>query len=61
MNQYQIEKYVGITPEVAEYMMKSGTKKAENAMGLLRLAVSLPDQCSLTLLKEAVKECKEDL
>lgn len=61
MNQYQIEKHVGITPEVAEYMMKSGTKKAENAMGLLRLAVSLPDQCALTLLKEAVKECKEDL
>lgn len=61
MNQFQIEKYVGITPEIAEYMMKSGTKKAENTMGLLRLAVNLPDVCALTLLKEAVKECEEDL
>lgn len=61
MNQYQIEKHVGITPEVAEYMMKSGTKKAENAINLLRLAVSLPEPCALSLLEEAVKECKEDL
>lgn len=61
MNQYQIEQYAGIDQEVAQHMMQSGTKKAKHAMSLLRMCVSLADNCSLTLLKEAVLDCKKEM
>lgn len=61
MRQVQIEKYAGIDPEVAQYMMNSGTEKASHAMGLLKMAISLPEIGVLTLLKLAVEECKADM
>lgn len=61
MRQAQIEKYAGINEEVARYMMNSETTSARNAMGLLSIAVSLPDACTIKLLKEAVKDCKKDM
>lgn len=61
MRQEQIEKYAGINEEAASYMMKSATIQARNAMGLLSMAVSLPDACTITLLKEAVNDCKKDM
>ena len=61
MNQFQIEKYVGIDKDVAQHMMNSGTQKANHAMSLLKMCVSLPENLSLTLLKEAVKDCKAEM
>lgn len=61
MNQFQIEQFVGIDKDTANHMMHSGTQKAKNAMSLLFMCVSLPDNCALTLLKEAVKECKQEM
>lgn len=61
MNQYQIEQYAGIDQAVAQHMMHSGTVKAKNAMSLLKMCVSLPENCSLTPLKEAVADCKKEM
>lgn len=61
MNQAQIEAYAGIDKDVANFMMHSGTKNAKNAMSLLSMCVSLPENCSLTLLKEAVSDCKKEM
>ena len=61
MNQFQIEQYAGIDKPVANHMMSSGTQKAKNAMSLLQMCVSLPENCALTLLKEAVSECKQEM
>lgn len=61
MNQFQIEQFAGIDKETANHMMYSGTQKAKNAMSLLSMCVSLPESCALTLLKEAVKECKQEM
>ncbi|EJB8498055.1 hypothetical protein MW349_004179 [Acinetobacter baumannii] len=61
MNQYQIEQYAGIDQDVAKHMMHSGTNKAKHAMSLLSMCVSLPDNCALTLLKEAVSDCKKEM
>lgn len=61
MNQAQIEKHVGINLAVGNYVMSAGTTKAKNVIDLLRMAVSLPESCSLALLEEAVRECKEEM
>lgn len=63
MNQFQIEQFAGIDKETANHMMYSGTQKPKNAMSLLSMCVSLPESCALTLtlLKEAVKECKQEM
>ncbi|EIM39524.1 hypothetical protein HADU_06744 [Acinetobacter sp. HA] len=61
MNQFQIEQYAGIDQAVAKHMMHSRTAKAKNAMSLLKMCVSLPENCALTLLKEAVADCKKEM
>ncbi|WOE32141.1 MULTISPECIES: hypothetical protein [unclassified Acinetobacter] len=61
MNQFQIEQFAGIDRDIANHMMSSGTQKAKHAMSILLMCVSLPDPCALTLLKEAVKECKKEM
>lgn len=61
MNQFQIEQHAGIDQAVAQHMMHSGTPTAKNAMSLLGMCVSLPEPGALTLLREAVKDCRKEM
>lgn len=61
MNQVMIEKKVGITPEVAVYMMSANTAHSRTAMDLLALAVKHPDPPTMALLESAVKDCIKDV
>ena len=59
--QAAIEKEAGITNQIAQYMMNSGTIQAKRAMSILRMAVDHYDTPTMALLVEAVKDCKNDL
>lgn len=59
--QYQIEQEAGITPEIAKHMMKKETSAARSAMDLLAMCCRFCEPCSLTLLKEAVKDCAKEI
>lgn len=61
MNQAQIEKYAGINIAIASYVMTVKTPKTKNVINQLRLAVNFPENCSLALLEEAVRECREEM
>lgn len=59
--QYQIEQEAGITPEIAQHMMHSGTSSANNAMSLLKMQVDFYEPCGMVLLQEAVKDCLREM
>lgn len=59
--QCMIENKAGINKEVANYMMTAGTQQAKNAMSLLKMAVDRYEECAMTLLTEAVKDCVKDM
>lgn len=61
MNQAMIEKKVGITPEVAVYIMSANTAHSRTAMDLLALAVKHPDPPTMALLESAVLDCIRDV
>lgn len=60
-HQAAIEQKAGINQEIAIYMMSANTKKANQAMSLLKMVVDHYDEPSMALLEEAVKECAQEM
>lgn len=61
MNQFQIEKSVGIDLPLGTYINTAKTPKCKQVVDLLTMAVALPDSACMALLEEAVKECKSEM
>lgn len=61
MNQYQIEKTVGIDIPLGQYINTAKTQKCKQVVDLLSIAVALPDSACMALLEEAVKACKSEM